>query len=418
MSRHRSAGPHLSCASRPVRWFLIRPASRTGDLRASQERLDSWAVAQPQGMKRRKALLIGMLIGGLAGCGVPAQPNAQKISVDRVSLSVREPERSVTTFLLVGGSKLYGRPDCIPLTLDLKQSAVAELVNLRKPLSATDAINFDSSVNRYQLSIDSIDAESGTVIVDVSKASGFKTDYLAIGQVVKSLTSIEGIERVGLIEKVELEGRSVEQLLPSVKIAGSVDAKGVKNGELLLPASKDSFVAVEAALVPFFFLDADPVLGTRLVRMNKYVAGFDSTDSQKTQAAQYLSELELGPTGETVAAKEARKKFANLGAQIEQAEENGPLKLTMAKEFDLLQPKDQALALGQLLLTLELIPSFAELPPVEFYVNAEKNPSPQRRTKVPNDVGDIVEREFLSPRDYDKLAVPSNEEIASSRECR
>jgi hypothetical protein len=361
-------------------------------------------------------LLVGVALGA---CGVPAQPNAERISAERISLAVKKPEREVTSFVLVGGSKLYGRPDCIPLTLDLKRSAMAVMSNLRKPLSAADSVDFDSSANRYALSVDSVEEATGTVIVDVSKAPGFKKDYLAIGQVVLSLTSIKGIERVGLIEKVETEGRMVEELLSSVKIAGSVDVKGVKNGELLLPATKDSFDSVESALVPFFFFSNEPGLGTRLVLVDKYVTGFDGADPQKIQAAQYLSELELGPSGETESEKEARKKF-DLGAQIEQTKDDDPLKLTVASKFDLLQPKDQALVLGQLLLTLQLIPSFGELPPIEFYVNSEppQKSAPQRRTRVPNADGVLVDRETLSPRDYETLIVPPSKEFASSRECR
>ncbi len=379
---------------------------------------------------RRGLLRVGVLcliLVGLGACGVPAQPDAQRISVDRISLAVRKPERSVTTFVLVGGSKLYGRPDCIPLTLDLKQSAIAEMVNLRKPLSAADAVNFDSSVNRYELSVDSVDVNTGTVIVDVSKAPEFKKDYLAIGQVVKSLTSIKGIELVGLIEKVESEGRSVEQLLPSVKMAGLVDGRGVKNGELLLPASKDSFDAVESSLLRFWFFETMDSGAVKLRRGNKYVIGFEGTEAPKIQANKYFAELELGPTVETVAQKATRERFAGLGAQVEQTDDRGPLALLVSSAFDKLSPSDQAAALGQLLLTLELIPSFAELPPVEFYVHSESstNSPPQRRTRVPNANGEIVDRETLSPRDYDALTrdydksiEASNKEIASSRECR
>jgi hypothetical protein len=372
--------------------------------------------------------VLGGIVGGLVGCGVPAQPNAQRIPVDRISLAVQQPERSVTSFVLVGGSRLYGRPDCIPLTLDLKRSAVAEMANLRKPLSADDAVNFDSSVNRYELSVDSIDTSTGTVTIDVTKAPGFKVDYLAIGQVVLSLTSIKGLRRVGMVERLD-SGKTV---LPSVKIAGLVDASGVKNGELLLPASKDSFTdAVESALVPFYFFVDVPGVGTRLRLSSKYVTGFDSTDPQKIQAGKYLSELDLGPTGETASEKLNRKKF-DLGAQVEQTDENGTIKLTVSSDFDALSSTDQALALGQLLLTLELIPSFSELPPVEFYVSPQmvkENdglPKPsvptdsttataQRRTRVPNADGVMVEREFLSPRDYDTLV---SKEISSPRECR
>lgn len=380
-----------------------------------------------------------LAIGGmglvLAACGVPAQPNAQRIPVDRISLAVQKPERSVTSFLLVGGSKLYGRPDCIPLTLDLKRSAIAELVNLRKPLSVADSVNFGSSANRYDLSVDSVDTATGTVNIDVSKASSFKGDYLAIGQVVKSLTSIKGIERVGMIEntKSNIDTRTV---LASVKVADSIDAPGVKNGELLLPASKETFNdAVESALVPFYFLRDQPEGGIRLQRSSKYVTGFDSTDAPKIQAAQYLGELELGPSGETANEKQLRERFSNLDAQIEQTDENGALKLTVSSAFDALSPTDQALALGQLLLTLELIPSFSELPPVEFYVSsaaindssgaprtsvpAESAAVPaERRTKVPNGDGVMIDREILSPRDYDTLTTGTSKEISSSRECR
>jgi hypothetical protein len=372
------------------------------------------------------------LLAILGACGVPAQPNAQRIAVDRISLAVQQPERSVTSFVLVGGSKLYGRPDCIPLTLDLKRSAMAELVNLRKPLSVDDAVYFGSSVNRYDLSIDSVDA-TGTVTLDVSKSPSFKGDYLAIGQVVMSLSSIKGIKRVGMLERTTAEVDKVT-VLASVKVAGSYDGPGIKNGELLLPASKETFSdAVESALVPFFFLKDQPDGSMRLQLSSKNVVGFDSADKPTIQAAQYLGELELGPSGETPREKEARERFVKLDAQIEQTNENGPLKLTVSKDFDALSPTDQALALGQILLTLELIPSYSELPPVQFYVSTESNandssgaPKPsipadsipvsvQRRTRVPNAYGDMVDRENLSPRDYEKL---KTKEISTSRECR
>ena len=377
-----------------------------------------------------KPMAVAVLAGTLVACGVPAQPNAQRIPVERISLAVRKPERSVTSFVLVGGSRLYGRPDCIPLTLDLKRSAAAEMVNLLKPLSAVDAIDYGSSVNRYELSVNSIEAKTGTVTIDVSKAPGFKEDALAIGQVVLSLTSIKGIKRVGMVEQIE-QGSLV---LSSVKVAG-LDGPGIKNGDLLLPASKDSFIAVESALVPFFFFDDKPGLGIRLGLVTKYVTSFDSSDPPISQAAKLLNELELGPSVETVSEKQTRKRFSDLGAQIDQIDENGALRLTVSSVFDGLSTKDQALALGQLLLTLELIPSFTELPPVEFYVSSEPvkpsdgAPKPsvpadtvpsssQRRTKVPNADGVIVEREFLSPRDYETLIARATKEIASPRECR
>lgn len=391
---------------------------------------------------RARTGLLSLALGSLLGaCGVPAQPNAQRIPADRISLAVQKPERLVTSFLLVGGSKLYGRPDCIPLTLDLKRSAEAELVNLGKPLSPSDAVDFGSSVNTYDLSVASFDEDAGTVTIDVTNAPGFKQDYLAIGQVVLSLTSIKGVERVGMMqrEKPEADKPGLELVLGSVKLADSIEAPGIKQGELLLPASGESFAdSVSSALVPIYFFE-NTADGVRLRLTGKYVTDFDPTDAPKIQAAQYLGQLDLGPTGESASEKLARKKFSDLAAQVEQTDENGPLKLTVSAAYDSLSPQDQALALGQLLLTLELIPSFPELPPVEFYVNLEpKNvsddaPEPsipaetsvlsERRTKVPNAKGEEVEREFLLPSDYEDLKadnpIPgSSKEISSSRECR
>jgi hypothetical protein len=392
--------------------------------------------------RAKRSTLLGLVLCSVLGaCGVPAQPNAQRIPADRISLAVQKPERLVTSFLLVGGSKLYGRPDCIPLTLDLKRSAEAELVNLGKPLSPADAVDFGSSVNTYDLSVASFDEDTGTVTIDVTNAPGFKQDYLAIGQVVLSLTSIKGVERVGMMqrERPEADKPGIELVLGSVKLADSIDAPGIKQGELLLPASGESFVdSVSSALVPIYFFE-NTADGVRLRLTGKYVTDFDPTDAPKIQAAQYLGQLDLGPTGESASEKLARKKFSDLAAQVEQTDENGPLKLTVSAAYDLLSPQDQALALGQLLLTLELIPSFPELPPVEFYVNLEpKNvsddaPEPsvpaetsvlsERRTKVPNAKGEEVEREFLLPSDYEDLKadnpIPgSSKEISSSRECR
>ena len=391
---------------------------------------------------RARTGLLSLALGSLLGaCGVPAQPNAQRIPADRISLAVQKPERLVTSFLLVGGSKLYGRPDCIPLTLDLKRSAEAELTNLGKPLSPADAVDFGSSVNTYDLSVASFDEDTGTVTIDVTKAPGFKQDYLAIGQVVLSLTSIKGVERVGMMqrERPEADKPGLELVLGSVKLADSIDAPGIKQGELLLPASGESFAdSVSSALVPIYFFE-NTADGVRLRLTGKYVTDFDPTDAPKIQAAQYLGQLDLGPTGESASEKLARKKFSDLAAQVEQTDENGPLKLTVSAAYDSLSPQDQALALGQLLLTLELIPSFPELPPVEFYVNLEpKNvsddaPEPsvpaetsilsERRTRVPNAEGEEVEREFLLPSDYenlvaDKVNTGSSKEISSSRECR
>ena len=391
---------------------------------------------------RARTGLLSLALGSLLGaCGVPAQPNAQRIPADRISLAVQKPERLVTSFLLVGGSKLYGRPDCIPLTLDLKRSAEAELTNLGKPLSPADAVDFGSSVNTYDLSVASFDEDTGTVTIDVTKAPGFKQDYLAIGQVVLSLTSIKGVERVGMMqrERPEVDKPGLELVLGSVKLADSIDAPGIKQGELLLPASGESFAdSVSSALVPIYFFE-NTADGVRLRLTGKYVTDFDPTDAPKIQAAQYLGQLDLGPTGESASEKLARKKFSDLAAQVEQTDENGPLKLTVSAAYDSLSPQDQALALGQLLLTLELIPSFPELPPVEFYVNLEpKNvsddaPEPsvpaetsilsERRTRVPNAEGEEVEREFLLPSDYenlvaDKVNTGSSKEISSSRECR
>jgi hypothetical protein len=347
----------------------------------------------------------------LVACGVPAQPNAQTIKSDRISLAVRQPERSVTTFVLAGGSRLYGRPDCIPLTLDLKRSAQAVLAKLRQPLSAADSVDYKSSVNAYDLSIDSVDG-TGTVFVQVEKAKDFKRDLLAIGQVVLSLSSIKGIAKVGLMEG--------SQPLASVTVGGSNDTTGIKNGELALPTTKESFDVVESSLLRFYFFENNPAGGVRLRLGNKYVIGFETNDLRTNQLNKYLAELELGPSVETAAEKLTRERFAVVGAQVDQTDDAGPLKLTASHEFDLLSPTDQAAALGQLLLTLELIPSFLDLPPVEFYVNSEqpKSSASQRRTRVPNANGVIVDRETLSPRDYDTLVAPSPKEFASSRECR
>lgn len=373
-----------------------------------------------RGLRRPKRVAAWLVFGStLAACGVPAQPKAQNIKVDRISLAVREPERLVTSFVLAGGSRLYGRPDCIPLTLDLKRSAESVLAKLRQPLSAADSVDYKSSVSAYDLSIDSVDSNSNTVFVQVAKANGFKGDYLAIGQVVLSLVSIRGITKVGFMEE--------SQLLSSVKVAGSSDTVGLKNGELSLPTSKDSFDPVESSLLRFYFFE-NKVPGTLRLRLgSKYVIGFEGTDSAKIQANKYLVEMELGPSVETVQEKAMRERFSDLDAQVEQTDDRGPLRLSVSSAFDSLSPTEQAAALGQMLLTLELIPSFLELPPVEFYVNSEplKNSSPQRRTKVPNAEGVLVDRETLSPRDYETLTedaddsnAASPKEIASSRECR
>jgi hypothetical protein len=430
------------------------------------------------GLRRPKRVATWLLLGStLVGCGVPAQPKAQNIKLDRISLAVREPERLVTSFVLAGGSRLYGRPDCIPLTLDLKKSAESVLAKLRQPLSAADSVDYKSAVSAYDLSIDSVDPDSSTVFVQVSKAKGFKGDYLAIGQVVLSLVSIKGITKVGLMEG--------SQPLSSVKVAGSNDTVGLKNGELSLPTSKDSFDPVESSLLRFYFFEnkgpqsglpvgkgspdgsrseaelgpvrsnqgpqsglpvgkgspdgsrSEAELGPvrsnqgpgqlRLRLGSKYVIGFEGTESLKIQANKYFAEMELGPSVETVQEKAMREPFSGLDAQVDQIDDRGPLKLSVSSAFDTLSPTEQAAALGQLLLTLQLIPSFLELPPVEFYVNSEPrtNSSPQRRTKVPNANGVLVDRETLSPLDYQTLTRDDNnataslpKEIASLKECR
>jgi hypothetical protein len=372
------------------------------------------------GLRQPTRVAAWLLVGStLAGCGVPAQPKAQNIKLDRISLAVREPERLVTSFVLAGGSRLYGRPDCIPLTLDLKKSAESVLAKLRQPLSAADSVDYKSAVSAYDLAIDSVDPETNTVLVQVAKAKGFTGDYLAIGQVVLSLVSIKGITEVGLMEG--------SQPLSSVKVAGSNDTVGLKNGELSLPTSKDSFDPVESSLLRFYFFEEKVPGKLRLRLGSKYVIGFEGTESQKIQANKYFAEMELGPSVETVREKATREPFSGLDAQVEQTDDRGPFKLSVSSAFDALSPTEQAAALGQLLLTLELIPSFLELPPVEFYVNSDpsSNSSPQRRTRVPNAEGVLVDRETLSPRDYETLArdddnsiAPLPKEIASSRECR
>ena len=323
---------------------------------------------QRAGVRAVSACLIAAVV--LAGCGVPRDQHPQVVSARGVPLAVRRPMQAALVYFVFQANRVGSVSRDVPLSPDVTSTLRAVVKELQAgPTAAERERQYSSTFGQYDVRIAGVTGE--TVLVDISStrttgvsqpdpASLLDTDAVALGQLVYTLTSVPGIDRVDFERNA--------QRLRSVYDA-NYDAAPTpvtrKNYEFSL-VSRDE---------PTIYLVRNQALV--LVKRERIAAQGDQDDDV---ANAYLQFLVDGPTDE-----ETQSGIKSLVADfrptvVEGVDGSTTLRIANGTVYEHLDPASQALALAQLLFTISDIYDG----PIHIEVDG------QRVTKVPRPDGTLV----------------------------
>jgi Sporulation and spore germination len=333
-------------------------------------------------------LSVIVIICVLSGCGVPAQSSADAIPNNQVPVAIIKPKREVRLFYLFSGTQAPVSRQIL-LTPNLQQSAEQVLELLRSEFRPTEKkrglVSLVSFKNNPEYKLRIIDVQNEVVYVDITGSARVEDDPDALSQIVLSLTSIRGIKFVDFWRD--------EESIGTVRLAG----EGGVPTPVELPISAAKFPALDKEEIRLYFAVGDRLeLAPKIVSRNK----IDDTDPLSV-ANRFLTETVLGP-------EDSPSDFMASVNEITQSPSDDQLsannfQLRVSKAYDSLKPKEQALLLGSVLLSVQLNANRSALPNIEFYVNDT------RRFSAPDADGVVRQISFLKPSVYLPL-VQANEE--------
>ncbi len=318
----------------------------------------------------RRILGVLCLISVLTSCSIPTQTTADRIADKNLPPTFIRPIRPVTVYFSVG-SRQTPVPAEVSLVADLKRTAEQVIVLLEKGPSKSqpNQISFIANTPEFKLRVEKV--EKRTAFIDLTNAPGFEDDQGAVPQLVLSLCSVNGISKV----QFSRDGK----LITRIEMSGS---------KLPLPLSASDFIALADKSTQFYFIKK----GKLVIRSKTVSAGDDGTLIEKAQ--RYITELVNGPGDENA---DVTSLATDLEADIVGNADNENLLLKVNGRFDQLSRQDQALALGQILQTLDLLVGNPTLPPVELFVDNTL------RQQIPDAKGVMRPASELTPQLYADL---------------
>jgi len=157
----------------------------------------------------------GLLIAGVAGCGVPTHESATKVESENVPFELLEPDRGVDAGAEAGAEDvvLYfvrtGRLVRASRRLPVSPTAGRVLASLREGPTTAEGSAGARSALPAQNSVRSVSLAGGTATVDLARrftTLSSSDQLLALAQIVYTLTARPGIGQV----RFTLQGESTE----------------------------------------------------------------------------------------------------------------------------------------------------------------------------------------------------------------
>ena len=295
-------------------------------------------VNRAGGVKRWLRLLSAssVVLATLSACAIPEDARPRAINPDVVPAGLRAPVRDIRVFFQkTGGLSFRQRAIALtPNTLDTARSAVAEL---RKGLTPVErGLGFTSDFARADREITVVEVNGGTVALDVSKAPGLIDNAYQLGQIVLTLTELPGIQSVDLVEG----GRRVPQ------------ARNAQNEPIVPPLTADVYdllIRQQSTAVMYF------VRNGKLEPSDRAIEAPEVNDDPDRLAEKYLAPLLEGPTSDELASGYTSLLPAPT-VLLCSDRRRGPCDrflIDFGPDFDTLKPADQALAIAQVLFTVD-----------------------------------------------------------------
>jgi Sporulation and spore germination len=292
-------------------------------------------------MKRR--LLSGLMVAvlGAAGCSIPKDESPREIRIADVPPELTDPVRTIDLYMVStkgpGGAAALGKVQrTAPLRTDLAATVRDAISMLRQPVTS----DLTAQGFRSELPAMSFDAvlDGRKVILDITNAIALKDDGTSLGQIVLTLTGLEGVEAVD----VQIRGQTVDKVR---------DGNLFEKSPPLTAADFDLFERRQEKAKLYY------VRNGLLEPVDRVVPAIEANDNPDLAGSKYLEPLVVdGPTpdqqtqGFTSLLREpAPTLFCRTG--------NIPIcdsySLDFPESFDELSVSEQALAIGQALYTLD-----------------------------------------------------------------
>lgn len=314
---------------------------------------------------------VGLL---LSGCSVPRDAEARGIAPAAIPKFLQDQVLQRNIYLL-NGQRLKPVKKSVPLSLSPEKTVQSLLDRLREPLSEAEQKEFytsqlariPDSVQEYDVTL--VGVKRDLVTLDVSRAFKIEEDPFALGQLVLTITDVNGLSRVDFVR----DGKRLSQVRTSYDSASFVAT----------PVRKDSFLQpIVRTQGKLYF-----VSGGRLRPVDVDFDGGDPSDSPLYTAQQYvaaLSNADAAPEGFTTLLPGLDASIAEDGV--------GNFVLSLGSAYKTLSAADQALAIGQIVQSLRLAQQIRTLPTIVLVV-ADKTIG----TVNPDSYADLVDSGVTEP---------------------
>lgn len=305
-------------------------------------------------------LALSPVLLGLGACGVPHDRSPQPLAVrDRrlTSPTVTQP----VYFFRDGRLSDVARE--VPLSsrpLDVLRSVLRAL--LEGPTASELGRGYSNTIGIAPEGVTSMRVtrlEGSTVFVDISDAVGVDQNGSALAQVVLTLTAVDGVRFVEFVEK-------------GLRLPQVPDGNSEQTPTPVSPNAYDVLVRTDEVARLYF------VSGDRLRPVDQTIERSSSDEDQVDAIQRYLVALDIGPQGDDQRGLSSVVSGLNPQIRTEEDPEGGlRFVLVLPSEFSALTRTRQALALGQILFTLNVAEPAQGIGALDVQVGGT------RRTTVP-----------------------------------
>jgi hypothetical protein len=282
----------------------------------------------------------------LGACSVPRDGQARRIASTAIPKFLQEPTLQRQIFL-IRGERFTPVKKVVPLTVALDATVRDLLSELHRPLSAEETKAFyrsQAAQPDYNVKLKTV--QGNLVTLDISEALSIEDDPYALGQIVLTITDVVGLDRVDF----ERNG----QRLPQVRKGYQIDDPFVTT-----PVRKEAFLQPVSVIVDKLFF----VVNGKLRVFDVESDGGDPADSPLFTAQQMLDNL----SNPAKVPEGTKTLISGLGATISEDTANGFI-LSFGPAFNALPTADQALAIGQIVESLNLAAQIPKLPTMVLVV--------------------------------------------------
>jgi hypothetical protein len=292
------------------------------------------------GHRMIKLCALSVAAVGLMSCSIPKDASPRLVRTADVPTELTDPQRTIDLYLVSsnssGGAGLGKVQRKAPLRTDPAATVRDAVLMLRSPVTRDET----AQGFRSALSSEVFDAtlEGRMVVLDISNAPNLKEDGTMLGQIVLTLTGLDGVEEVDVRDRGKrvalVRDGNLAEVSPPLK-AANFDIFSRRQEKAKLYYVRNGLLAAVERVVPSIEAYDNPDLAG-----SKYLEPLANDGPTPDQRSEGFTSLLQAP---------APTLFCRTG--------NIPIcdsySLDFADSFDELSVSEQALAIGQALYTLD-----------------------------------------------------------------